>query len=113
MKQFIFSVFVLLITLSQINAYGTDTAPKGKIKGTVIDEQSKKPLEYATVALYRANDNKLITGAITDYLGQFKIDQPDEGDYYLLITFIGLEDQKTAGPNPWNPGPHSPVLENP
>jgi len=96
MKQFLFSVFVLLITLGQSMAYGTDAAPKGKIKGTVIDEQSKKPIEYATVALYKADDDKLVTGAITDYLGQFKIDQPDKGDYYLVITFIGLEDQKST-----------------
>jgi len=51
--------------------------------------------EYATVALYRVENNELITGAITDYLGHFKIDQPSKGDYYLVITFIGLQEIKS------------------
>lgn len=97
MRQLIKSFFIIILTLGFFKAYSSDTAPKGKIKGTVIDEQSKKPLEYATVALYRAKDDKLITGTITDYLGQFKIDQPnDGGDYYLVITFVGLKDQKSS-----------------
>jgi len=95
MKHFLFKVFILLLLFGQIQVFGSDTAPKGKIKGTVIDEQSKKPLEYATVALYNANNDKLITGTITDYLGQFKIDQPETGEYYLEISFIGLKDSKS------------------
>ena len=57
-------------------ADGGAVFPKGKIRGAVADAQTQKPLEYATVALYSASDNKLINGTITDYLGHFKIDQP-------------------------------------
>lgn len=71
-----------------------DMAPKGKIKGAVVDKANKKPLEYATVALYSADD-KLVTGTITDYLGHFKLDRPEKGTYYLKITFIGLKDKIT------------------
>jgi outer membrane receptor protein involved in Fe transport len=72
-----------------------DPAPDGKIRGAVVDENTNTPIEYATVALYRATDDELITGAITDYLGHFKIAQPEPGEYYLTISFIGLEEIKS------------------
>ena len=97
MKKII--LFAVITSLISIHGYSHDesdaAAPKGKIKGAVVDASSKEPLEYATVALYNVSDDKLITGTITDYLGHFKIDQPEVGSYYLLITFIGLEEQKS------------------
>ncbi len=95
MKTLIFILIALIISPGYIRADGDAVAPKDKIKGVVIDSKSKEPLEYATVALYKASDNSLITGTITDYLGHFKIDQPEDGQYYLKISFIGLEDFKS------------------
>ena len=92
------TLIIILVSIYSINygiAEGDGLPPKGKIKGTVADARSKEPLEYATVALYHANENTLITGAITDYLGHFKLDRPVEGEYYLLITFMGLKDLKS------------------
>lgn len=93
--RFLLIIFILFFVAQLIYADGDAMAPKGKIKGAVIDAKSKEPLEYATVALYSASENKLITGTITDYMGHFKIDQPESGGYYLVITFIGLAEQKT------------------
>jgi len=95
MKKFIL-IFTIIILGQHIGfADGEGLPPKGKIKGAVIDADSKEPLEYATIALYNSGDNKLVSGTITDYMGHFKLEQPDKGNYYLLITFIGLEEQKT------------------
>jgi len=85
-------LFVLQITAA--NAEG-ELNPDGKIKGAVAEAKSEEPVEYATVALYRVSDNELVDGVITDHLGHFKINQPDPGSYYLLITFMGLEEIKT------------------
>ena len=95
MKRIIITIISLLLFAQVGFAEVEGVPPKGKIKGAVIDAETKEPLEYATVALYNATDNELITGAITDYLGHFKMDRPGKGRYYLLITFIGLEEQKT------------------
>jgi len=85
----------LLFVFSESYADGS-LNPVGKIKGAVAEEKSEVPVEYATVALYRADNNELITGVITDHLGHFKIDQPEQaGEYYLTISFIGLEEIKT------------------
>ncbi|MGV3586955.1 MAG: outer membrane beta-barrel protein [Adhaeribacter sp.] len=47
-------------------------AQKGEIKGKIIDNASKKPLPYATVAVYRAQDTTLVTFRVSDDKGLFK-----------------------------------------
>ena len=87
---------VFIILFWTVYAVADDvSAPKGKIKGSVADAKTEQPLEYATIALYNAKNDKLVTGAITDYLGHFKLEQPENGDYYLVISFIGLKEQKS------------------
>ncbi|MEZ5195485.1 MAG: TonB-dependent receptor [Bacteroidales bacterium] len=89
-------VSILFMQLIYSTGFSDDNInPDGKIKGAVADKKSKEPVEYATVALYRTSDNTLIDGVITDHLGHFKINQPDTGSYYLLISFIGLKDIQT------------------
>ena len=89
------TLIILSLLIGAAMASNEGAAPKGKIKGAVVDQKNKQPLEYATVALYNAATNELISGTITDYLGHFKLDSPENGDYYLLITFIGLKDRET------------------
>ena len=92
----LFLIFtILLFGFNPLLADGDAIPPKGKIKGAVVDKSSKEPLEYATVALYEVEGSKLVSGTITDHLGHFRIDQPEKGSYYLLITFIGLKEQQT------------------
>lgn len=90
-------LIITLLCFVHYFAFADDAAilPKGKIKGAVINSSTNEPLEYATVALYSAKDNKLISGTITDYQGQFKLEWPEAGEYYLQIKFIGLSDETT------------------
>ena len=91
-------LLTILIIISTFNVGICDSdalAPKGKIKGAIVDVQNNKPIEYATVALYEVKTDNLLTGSVTDYLGHFKIDRPENGTYYLIITFIGLKDKKS------------------
>lgn len=81
--------FIFSITVGY--ADGEAASSKGKIKGVVLDAKTKGPVEYATVALYVAADNRLVTGTVTDYLGHFRMDMPAPGKYYLAISFIGLK----------------------
>jgi len=96
MRKTILFFIIFLFSVHPGFAEGESASPKGKIKGVVLDDKTKEPLEYATVALYSVPDNKLINGTITDFLGHFKIELPPEGKYYLTISFIGLKDIKTG-----------------
>lgn len=96
MKIKILLILIVLLSFHSTGFCDSDALPpKGKIKGAIVEKQNNKPLEYATVALYNSIDDNLITGAITDYLGHFKIDHTEKGTYYLKISFIGLVDKTT------------------
>ncbi len=69
----------------------------GRISGTLIDSVTKKPLDYASIGLYRSGGKSPITGVITDEKGNFKLDGVHPGNYKIVITFIGYP-SKTIDP---------------
>jgi len=71
-------------------------APKGnaKISGTVVDADSKSPVEFATIALINASTGKPIDGTMADEKGRFTMSKVGAGKYKLLVSFIGYQ-QKT------------------
>ncbi|MBW8325546.1 MAG: TonB-dependent receptor [Prolixibacteraceae bacterium] len=82
--------------LSQVppaaNTGGMSAPPKnGKIKGKIIDADTKSAMEYANVSIYRKQDAKLVTGAIANESGLFEIADLPFGTYYVEAGFIGFE----------------------
>lgn len=75
-----------------------------KIKGRVIDADNTKPLEYATITLFKQKDSTLITGGMTDKYGLFEI-SVRPGRYIVNIQFISyrLESLKDISLNPETP----------
>jgi len=67
---------------------------KGKLKGTVVDSETKEGLEYATISVYKTGDSRLVTGTVTDMYGHFKFENLEPGNYYLVVAFLGMNDQK-------------------
>ncbi|MCC8408423.1 TonB-dependent receptor [Mucilaginibacter sp. UR6-1] len=61
----------------------------GRISGTVIDSLTKKPLDYATVSVYRSGGTAPMNGVLTDEKGNFKIDNIKPGAYKIGVSFIG------------------------
>ncbi len=59
------------------------------ISGKVIDSQTNQPLEYATISLLRAGQDKII-GTTTDIYGAFKMDI-DAGVYKIQIDFLSFQ----------------------
>ncbi|GHA79339.1 TonB-dependent receptor domain-containing protein [Pontibacter akesuensis] len=69
------------------------TAPKGNatISGTVVDAETKQPVEFATVALINLSTGKPIDGAMVDDKGRFTIQKVAAGQYKLNISFLGYQ----------------------
>lgn len=65
------------------------------ISGKVIDQETKMPVEYASIAIYSAKDSTLVTGTITDIDGNFKITGLNPGEYYIQVNFVGFEKKET------------------
>ena len=79
------------ISPSGTNPAGTNLAKNGIIKGKIFDAETKSPMEYANVAIYRKQDSKLITGGITGPAGDFEIGELPYDTYYVEAGFIGFD----------------------
>jgi hypothetical protein len=62
------------------------------ITGNVIDQETKEPLEYATIAFFSKKLNKNVTGGLTDIKGNFSI-PVETGVYDVRIEYIGFKTQ--------------------
>lgn len=82
------AAFLLLTTVTF--AQQTPEAKKIKVTGKVLDNTSKQPLEYATIALVNTKNPKAIAGGITNNKGEFDIDV-NPGVYDIKIEFISFK----------------------
>ncbi len=97
MKRFYILVLLLGSMLSAKAQFGGSTIT-GKIAGTVIDSVTKKPVQYASVAIYYSTGKTPLNGMITDADGSFKIYNIHPGSYRVTITFVGGYKTKTINP---------------
>lgn len=75
---FALSLFITMLAFAQ----------QREITGTMIENDSREPLEYVTVSLLKT-DSTFVGGAMTDSLGRFKVVAPENGRFVLRISSIG------------------------
>ena len=82
-----------LLVFSQNRQFQEGGAPPsvGKIRGIIIDNKSKHPIEFATVALYKMKDSALVTGAVANEKGVFELSELGYGRYFMKVNFIGYK----------------------
>tara|TARA_R110002049_G_scaffold31092_5_gene105809 strand:+ start:518 stop:3040 length:2523 start_codon:yes stop_codon:yes gene_type:complete len=83
MKLNFYTTFLLIFSLSFVYAQKDI-----KIEGTVVEQGSNIPLEYATVVI--KTNNSILTGGITDSKGKFKVEVPS-GDYIISVEYISYK----------------------
>lgn len=81
-KCFVLSFLVLLSNLAAAQTGGA-------VKGVITDQQSKQPVEYASIALLKGSDSSLVTGTVSKVNGMFRFDNVPSGKYLLKVAFIG------------------------
>ena len=96
MKKLTLFFTFLLVLISSIS-YGQEKPASSKIilTGNIIESNSKKPLEYATITLKNTSNPKLIFGGITDNKGNFSI-EGTAGTYDVLFEFISFKSFKIS-----------------
>ncbi len=74
------------------------STPKGnsKITGYVVDSSLTSAVEYATIALFDKATQKPVDGTVADEKGKFSLTKIAEGEYYILVRFIGYGDKKIS-----------------
>ena len=90
-------IFTFLLVLISSISYGQEKPASSKIilTGNIIESNSKKPLEYATITLKNTSNPKLIFGGITDNKGNFSI-EATAGTYDVLFEFISFKSFKIS-----------------
>jgi len=92
------STLLSLLLLLTITLPGrADENVLGTIHGNIIDGETNEPLEFVSVAVYRSNDQSLVTGTISEPGGKFQIKGLDMGQYYVEVSFMGYEKQTLNG----------------
>ncbi|MBD2699329.1 TonB-dependent receptor [Spirosoma sp. BT702] len=86
-KRLLFGALVIIHFALFINtAFAQST---GVIRGAVVDSVSRKPLLEASVSLLSARDSSLVSFGITDGDGKFEFLKVAEGQYRVLVTYLG------------------------
>ncbi|MCX2432550.1 MULTISPECIES: TonB-dependent receptor domain-containing protein [unclassified Pedobacter] len=63
----------------------------GRITATILDSVTKQPIDYATVSLISAKDNKSVNGGVTDPKGKLSLQNVAPDTYKLMIGFMGYK----------------------
>lgn len=87
--------FVALTGASVVNGQASVSKGNAAIDGIILDTLSKKPVDYATVALLVKSSNQVIDGSVTDEKGVFEIKNIKAGDYILEYTFLGYQTKRS------------------
>ncbi|WP_346882289.1 TonB-dependent receptor [uncultured Algibacter sp.] len=83
-------IFFLFSIISTAQRTERPERTEVKITGTVIDKETKQPLEYATISFFSKRKNKIVTGGITDTQGKFNIPVMT-GMYNISIEYISYK----------------------
>jgi outer membrane receptor protein involved in Fe transport len=89
MKTF-YSIAVAFLLMSFNYTLANNDTRNTKITGVVVDSLSQKPVEFANVALMKADSSTPIDGAVADDKGEFTI-RVAPGNYKVVVTFIGFQ----------------------
>lgn len=100
MKKLLNLLLLCLLTAGSLLAQVPPAGPRGgmaevpkngKITGKVIDTDTKTPMEYANISIFRKQDSKLVTGSISNASGSFAIADLPYGSYFVEASFIGFD----------------------
>ena len=80
---------LLFFSLFFITSIG---AQNSSIKGKIIDSQNSDPIEYASIAVVNPSSGVVVSGGLTNKMGNFSIPNVKPGNYKLKIYFIGYEE---------------------
>lgn len=98
------TLYFLLIAILLTNT--AFAAKQGTVAGMVLDEQNK-PVDYATVGLFRTSDSTLVKTAMTEPNGKFQFTNVALGTYFIKANMMGYFAYKS---NPFTLSESNPTL---
>ncbi len=83
----------VIITCASSSVF-SQTTPKANVIGTILDE-NRKPVDYATVVLYKAADSSIVKTSFTDQNGVFGFNVGTKGTYFYKASNMGYNTIKS------------------
>ncbi|GAB5520532.1 MAG: TonB-dependent receptor [Rhodothermales bacterium] len=93
MRYLLLSLLFIGSLASSAWAQRPDGPRSGAIQGTVLDDATGEPIITATVALWRVANDQLVTGAVTEADGTFRLDGLRPDVYRVQVSFVGYVTQ--------------------
>ncbi len=85
MKGNLLTLILVIITLAL-------TAQTASITGVLSDSDNRQGVPYANVVLHDAIDSTVVKIEVTDDVGIFRFVSLSAGEYYIQVTYVGLDD---------------------
>lgn len=80
---------LMLMSLMLTAALAQNTPIKARLNGRVIESESADAMPHATVQLLKPDTTSMVTGAITNNLGNYQLKDVAPGTYVMKISYIG------------------------
>ncbi|MEM1095972.1 MAG: TonB-dependent receptor [Bacteroidota bacterium] len=93
MRYLFLLVFFMVSLAPAAWAQRSDGPRTGSIQGTVLDAETGDPIITATVALWRTATDELVTGAVTEADGTFRLEGLRPDVYRVQVSFVGYMTQ--------------------
>lgn len=102
----LFACFTALFTSFTLFTFGqrTNMPALGRVYGKVIDNDTRKAVEFATVTVLALQKDSIVGGTLVQQNGDFSIDKLPVGRFRLRISFIGyktIEKPISISPQQW------------
>ncbi len=69
---------------------------QGLVKGKVLDKNGNEPMSFVNVMVNRQSDGGFVKGGVTDEEGVYIIEELPDGQYSLVVSFVGYKEAKRS-----------------
>lgn len=90
LKLIFYSLIICYLTASHALAQS-----KGSVRGKLSDKGGKA-VEFANIALMKAQDSTLVKGSLSDVEGNYEIENVNFGSYYLVVSHVDFQKTKSV-----------------
>ncbi len=84
-------LWVLVFILFSFSGIAQQSYSTVEVRGVIVEEGNKEPIEQATIRLLSVRDSSLIGGVVSSRNGSFSIKDVKPGKYLLHVSFIGFD----------------------
>ena len=101
LKTILFLPIYLFSIIIYSQSYSYNENKEFIVSGKVTNSENSEPLEYATITILDPKDNNVITGGLSDEIGNFRI-STKKGIYNVLIEYMSFKNKTLENINVYN-----------